>query len=272
MRRGTVLALEGVAKRCWRGERARWLLRRVTLRVAAGEVVSVVAMRSQGKTTLLRMAAGMIAPDEGRVLLGGHDLRGLSDRAHARLLREQIGMAGRVGPGIGVQMLDYLAMRLALGARRQRREVRAEALGALELVGAERCAERHWEELSDWERALVELAQAIAGTPRLLLIDDVLDGLGMRETDELGQLVRALAVERGIGVLMAVSDPEAALCSHRVLSLADGRLSPLSPLPPIEGLPEVAPVPASRAGGREPLENVIEFPPRAARPSVRDAR
>ncbi len=80
-------------------------------------------------------------------------------------------------------------------------------------------------ELSDWERALVEIAQAIAGTPRLLLIDDVIDGFGMRETDELARLVRALAEDHEIGVLMAVSDPEAALCSHRVFSLADGHLA-----------------------------------------------
>jgi ABC-type branched-subunit amino acid transport system ATPase component len=157
-------------------------------------------------------------------------------------------------------MLDYVAMRLAIGRRSRRREVRSRAMEALESVGASRCAERHWGELSDWERALVELAQAIAGTPRLLLIDDVLDGLGMRETDELARLVRALAEDHEIAVLMAVSDPEAALCSHRVLSLADGRLSSLSPL---------APLPAETIPKRP--ENVIDFP-RSPEPSLRDAR
>jgi ABC-type lipoprotein export system ATPase subunit len=223
-----LLSLEGIGKRYRRGELTCWLLRRVSLEVEVGEVVSVVAMRSQGKTTLLRIAAGMDTPDEGRVRLGQDDLEGLSDRAHARLLREQIGWAGRLGPRIGVSMLDYVAMRLAIGGRSRRREVRARALEALERVGVERSAERRWEELSDWERALVELAQAIAGAPRLLLVDDVLDGLGMRETEELARLVRALAGELRIGVLMAVSDPEAALCSHRVLSLADARLTTIS--------------------------------------------
>jgi ABC-type lipoprotein export system ATPase subunit len=250
-----LLSLEGVGKRYRRGERSHWLLRRATLELAMGEVVAVVAMRSQGKTTLLRIAAGMVAPDEGRVLFAGRDLDGLSDHAHARLLREQIGLAGRLGPGLGVRMLDYVAMRLAIGGRSRRREVRSRALEALELVGAENCAERHWEELSDWERAL-----AIAGTPRLLLVDDVLDGLGMRETDELARLVRALAEDHEISVLMAVSDPEAALCSHRVLSLADGRLTPMSPLPPL---------PADATA--ENRENVIDFP-RSLEPTLRDAR
>ncbi|MGH2852608.1 MAG: ATP-binding cassette domain-containing protein [Solirubrobacteraceae bacterium] len=220
-----LLSLQGVGKRYRRGELTRWLLRGVTLHLDAGEVVSVVAMRSQGKTTLLRIAAGMMAPDEGLVLLGREDLSGLSDPAHSRLLREQVGWAGRGGPGLGVPMLDYVALRLAIGGRTRRREVRSFALAALKRVGMEHSAERRWEDLSDWERALVELAQAIAGGPRLLLIDDLIDGLGARETEEVALLVRALARELGMGVLMAVSDPEAALCSHRVLSLAAGRLS-----------------------------------------------
>ena len=248
-----LLSLQSVGKRYRRGTLTNWLLRDVTLTLDAGEVVSVVGMRSQGKTTLLRLAAGITAPDEGRVLLGQEDLGRLSDPAHARVLREQIGWASRGGPGIGVQMHDYVALRLALGGRTRRREVRSLTLAALERVGMEHSAGRLWEELSDWERALVEIAQAIAGGPRLLLIDDVIDGLGMRETEELERLVLALAVERGLGVLMTASDPEATLCSHRVLSLAGGRLTPMSEAP------------------ERDIANVIDFP-RSRRPDVHGAR
>ncbi len=249
----TLLSFQGLGLRYRRGDLARWLLRSVWLDVAPGEVVSVVALRSQGKTTLLRLAAGMVVPDEGRVLLGGVDLGGLSDAAHARVLREQLGWAGRLGPGLGVQMLDYVALRLALGGRAHRRAVRAVALRALERVGVEHCAERRWGELSDWERVLVELAQALAGAPRLLLIDDLLDGLGARETEEVALLVRSLAEELRLGVLMTVSDPEAALCSHRILSLAAGRLTVLSDV----GAPEPG--------------VVIDFP-HGRPPGLRDAR
>jgi ABC-type cobalamin/Fe3+-siderophores transport system ATPase subunit len=249
----TLLSLQGISLRYRRGDLARWLLRSVWLDVAPGEVVSVLALRSQGKTTLLRLAAGMVAPDEGRVLLGRTDLGSLSDPAHARVLREQLGWAGRLGPGLGMQMLDYVALRLTLGGRSHRRAVRSLALAALERVGVEHCAERRWGELSDWERALVELAQALASAPRLLLIDDLLDGLGARETEEVSVLVRTLAEELGLGVLMTVSDPEAALCSHRVLSLAGGCLTVLSDV-----------------GAQEPGV-VIDFP-HGRPPGLRDAR
>jgi putative ABC transport system ATP-binding protein len=248
-----LLSLRSVGKRYRRGELARWLLRDVSLELDAGEVVSVVAMRSQGKTTLLRIAAGMTGVDEGRVLLGRTDLTGLSDAALSRVLRERIGWAGRGGPGIGMQMLDYVALRLAIGGRRQRRDVQTLALKALERVGMEHCAGCSWEELSDWERALVELAQAFAGAPELLLIDDALDGLGMRETEELGALVHTLARDLGIAVLMSASDVEAALSCDRVLSLTEGRLTSMSESP-----------------GCAP-ENVIDFP-RVERRGRRGAR
>ena len=83
-----------------------------------------------------------------------------------------------------------------------------------------------WESMSDWERALVEVAQAIAGEPALLLVDDVTDALGIRETEELTALLRSLSRELGMGVLMSVSDPQATLLSDRIMTLAGGRLTP----------------------------------------------
>jgi ABC-type cobalamin/Fe3+-siderophores transport system ATPase subunit len=150
-------------------------------------------------------------------------------------------------------MLDYVAMPLLAGsgARANRRSwtgrgrkrpvksVDARARAALERVGAPGCAGELWENISDWERALVEIAQAIAGEPALLLVDDVTDALGIRETEELTALLRALSRELRMGVLMSVSDPQATLLSDRIMTLAGGRLTPAPQSP----------------GG-----NVIEFP------------
>ena len=69
---------------------------------------------------------------------------------------------------------------------------------------------------SDWQRVRVELAQAIAARPRLLLVDDLLHGLGLGKTQEANQLLRELADEIGCGVLMAVSDHTSAAPSDRI--------------------------------------------------------
>jgi putative ABC transport system ATP-binding protein len=208
-----------------------------------------VGSRSQGKTTLLGLAAGLVAPDDGVVRFGGVDLAGLSGREHSRLLREEIGLAGQSGPRLELRMAQYVAAPLLVNRRRRhRRQVLARGVGALERVGMASRARQRWGDLSRWDQALVEIAQGIVGEPRLLLVDDVTDGLGMRETAHITRLLRSLAEEQGMGVLMAVSDGEAALSAHRVFSLSRGRLKAISDQGPRPH--NVIDMPAVRRAGR----------------------
>ncbi len=232
-----LLSLAGVSRGAARGAgRVEGLLTGVSLDVVAGELVAVVGSRSQGKTTLLQLAAGLVAPEDGVVCFGGQDLAGLSEGEHARLLREEIGLAGQSGPRVDLRMAHYVAAPLLVNRRRKhRRQAFARATGALERVGMGSRARQCWGDLSRWDRALVEIAQGIVGEPGLLLVDDVTDGLGMRETAQVTKLLRSLAEEEGMGVLMAVSDGEAALSAHRVFSLSRGRLKAISDQGPRPG-------------------------------------
>jgi putative ABC transport system ATP-binding protein len=245
-----LLRLTDVSKRYRRGSQSLRVLEGASLQVGRGEVVCVLGTRGQGKTTLLRIAAGMESADEGLVSFDGQDLAALSDRELSRLLGRKIAWAGKSGPGIRTRMLDYVAMPLLVGHGEQgrvglrkrwraKRDVDERAMAALERVGAAGCAGQVWESLSDWERALVEVAQAIAGKPALLLVDDLTDALGIRETDELTTLLSALAGESKMGILLTVSDAQATLLSDRIMTLAGGRLT---------------------QGPQAPAGNVIEFP------------
>jgi putative ABC transport system ATP-binding protein len=245
-----LLEITDVSKRYRRGSQSLRVLEGASLQVGRGEVVCVLGTRGQGKTTLLRIAAGMESADTGRVGFEGHDLATLGDRELSRLLGRKIAWAGKSGPGIRTRMLDYVAMPLLVGHGvreqvslrkrwRAKRAVDERAMAALERVGAQACADQEWEGMSDWERALVELAQAIAGEPALLLVDDLTDALGIRETDELTTLLSSLARESKMGVLMTASDAQATLLSDRIMTLAGGRLT---------------------QGPQSPAGNVIEFP------------
>jgi ABC-type cobalamin/Fe3+-siderophores transport system ATPase subunit len=245
-----LLRLTDVSKRYRRGSQSLRVLESASLQVGRGEVVCVLGTRGQGKTTLLRIAAGMESADEGHVSFDGQDLAALSDRELSRVLGRKIAWAGKSGPGIRTRMLDYVAMPLLVGHGEQervglrkrwraKRDVDERAMAALGRVGAAGCAGQEWESMSDWERALVEVAQAIAGEPALLLVDDLTDALGIRETDELTTLVSSLARESKMGVLMTVSDAQATLLSDRIMTLAGGRLT---------------------QGPQAPAGNVIEFP------------
>jgi putative ABC transport system ATP-binding protein len=227
----TLLQMSEVSKRFRRGGRELCVLHEASFELHAGEVLSVLGMRGQGKTTLLRIAAGMESADVGAVRLQGRDLGALSDGELSDLLGTQIAWAGKSGPGMPVRMLDYVAMPLLVGRAKDKRAAYKRAQAALERVGACGCEQADWESISDWERALVEVAQAIAGGPALLLVDDVTDTLGIRETDELTALLRELSRETRLGVLMSVSDAQATLWSDRIMTLSGGRLiqSPQGP-------------------------------------------
>ncbi len=231
---GELLALQGVSKSYRRGGRRLRVLVDVSLEVAAGEVGAVVGSRDEGKTTLLKIAAGIEQPDAGEVRLGEENLTLLADGERSLLLGSEIAWANREGMGVALEVLDYLALPLAMGRGRGRRKTRSLATEALERVGAASCARRRWSELSDWERVLVGFARGIVCGPRLLVLDSVIDGLGMRRTREAGELLLALAAELGCGVLMSSSDLEAALIADRVWSLEGGRLSLLSEQPIVQ--------------------------------------
>ncbi len=202
-----------------RGSQRISVLEEVSLGVAGGEVVAVMGTRDQGKTTLLRIAAGVEQPDRGSARAGGRELKGLKDRELAGVLRTEIGWASREGPGIRARMRDYVGLRLAAGWRWRRRERKLRIAETLDRFGVAECADLRWKELSDWQRVRVELAQAVVSRPRLLLIDDLFCGLGLGKTQEANQLVRELADENGCGVLMAVSDHTSIAPADRVWHL-----------------------------------------------------
>jgi predicted ABC-type transport system involved in lysophospholipase L1 biosynthesis ATPase subunit len=228
------------------------VLEDVSLDLRAGEVVAVLAQRAQGKTSLLRVAAGMQRPDQGDVCFEGQDLWGFSERRRSRLLGGQIGWAGPAVPDLDVPMLANVA--LPLFAAYGKRDAYARAMAALERVGASKCAEQLWESLADWERALVAVARGIAREPKLLLVDDLTASLGLGEADEVARLLDSLAEERGFGVLMSVSDASATGWSGRVATLAGGKLLE-APRPP-EDQGNIIDFPGAGPGGRGPIHGI----------------
>lgn len=222
------LKLEGVSKSYRRGDRRLRVLNGVSLEVHSTDVVAVVGSRDEGKTTLLKIAAGLEKPDSGAVWLSDLDMTRLSDARRSRLLGSEIAWTDRSGPGMRVQMRDYVGLPQAMGRGMGRRQVEALANEALDRVGALGCARQRWEDISNWERVLVGFARGIVGRPKMMFVDDLLDGLGMSKTREAGQLLRSLADELGCGVLVSVCDLEAALIADRVWSFGRGKLKLMS--------------------------------------------
>lgn len=236
----SLLKLESVSRSFWRGKTEIRVLRDASLEVEPGDFVAVYGQRNAGKTTLLKVAAGFEPVDSGCVTLHGDDLALMSRRRFTRLHRDQIGWVEHAGPrSYGLSMRAYVAMPLLgeMGANQAQRR----AGSVLADVGAEDCAERQWDELSDAARMLVAIAHALVRRPDVLIVDDPTVGLGMSDRDLVIGLLRQTADDHGVGILMAVPDMPAMVYADRVHSLGRGRL--VSP------------------DGRAPRpSNILEFP------------
>lgn len=224
MAEGVLLALEGVGKGYRRGRRRWEVLSGVSLTVARGELVGVIGQRGEGKTTLLEVVAGIERADEGRVVFEGRDLTSWSVEERAELLGDRIAWMPLEGAG-EFTVLDYVGLPLAMGRRRGMRDVDDVAMAALRRVGVEERARQCWDDLSNWERVLVAFARGFVGRPSLMVVDDLLDGLGARGTREASGLLRSLAQELGCGVLVAASDLDALMGADRVLCFDGGTLT-----------------------------------------------
>jgi ABC-type nitrate/sulfonate/bicarbonate transport system ATPase subunit len=213
-----LLSITRLRKGYSRGEEWAPVFAHASLEVVRGEIVVVVGGRLEGKTTLLKIAAGVECPDDGAVLLGGRPLAELADRPH------EVRWIDRDGPGFEVKVAEFVGWPLAPRGRGRRQAERA-AAQMLHRVGARDCLGRRWGELSNWQRVLVGLARGFIACPRLVVVDDLLDALGEPATEKASDLLRSLIEESEprCAVLMSVSDMESAMFADRVLTITGKR-------------------------------------------------
>jgi putative ABC transport system ATP-binding protein len=189
----------------------------------AGELAGVWAKARGGKTTLLEVAAGLLAPDRGRVLIDGRDLANLTTRQTSELLHSTIGLATRQGPAVpDLPVANWVALGLMRHVDRRAADQRARQ--ALERVGVGAVAGEPWRNLSDSERIHVAIARAVVCQPKLLLIDDPTAGLDVIERVELLDLLRSIAATTRVAILMPASDMADLQGVETVWSLVDGHL------------------------------------------------
>lgn len=216
-----LLSFDQVVKIYAHGRHRERVLAGISLSVGCSELVVLIGDRRGGKTTLLRIAGAIIAPTSGTVRLEGIDLAGLRRSQREALLTRSVSWCDRHGPGLELEVRDFVALPTFF---RSQGDAYASAERTLAQLGIEDCTRRCWPELSKWEQMCVSLARGIVGRPKLLLADDLLDGIGTLRLLEAGDLLRQVVAETGCTVLLSVSDREAAALADRILRLQDGTL------------------------------------------------
>lgn len=207
------------------GYNGHLVLRETSFRLMPGEVLGLIGPNGAGKSTLIRLAAGFLRPDAGAVRLFGRSPTDWPSRELARLVA-LVPQGAYVPPTFTVWdtvMLGRTPYLSFLGVPQEAdRKATRRALERVEMAGQ---ADRLVGQLSGGERQRVILARALAQEPRCLLLDEPTTHLDIHHQVAVLSLIRRMAVEEGIAVLVVLHDLNlAATFADRLALLSDGRL------------------------------------------------
>jgi len=186
-------------------------VRDVSFDVAAGELVALIGPNGAGKTTCFNLINGQLAPDRGEVRLGGERIDGVRPSAVAhRGVARTFQIAATFA---SMTVRENIELALLAHAQMDRRWIERDALarraaadGILARVGVADLAETHTATLTYGDAKRVELAQALAGAPQLLLMDEPTAGMAVAMRADLMRLAATLAHREELAVLFTEHD------------------------------------------------------------------
>lgn len=201
------------------------ILKNLSLKIQAGEVVSLIGPNGVGKTTLMRAISGVLPLQSGSVEIDNDDLTTMSIADRARLLAV-VPQARRLPPEYSVQQAVLMGRTPYLGwLGNLSKHDYEKANWALERTQISEFAERRVDKLSGGEQQLVLVARALAQDSPVVLLDEPTAHLDLRHQATILDLVHDLARERGLAVLMSLHDLNlVSLFSDNIALLGEGRI------------------------------------------------
>jgi ABC-type branched-subunit amino acid transport system ATPase component len=207
----------------------------VSFEAKRGEVTGLVGPNGAGKSTLFAVLSGLLSPNAGRVLLDGVDVTRSTPERRARkglartfqhpelfvdlTVREHLAVAWRLRNARSRFATDLITGRgLIPRADFAEESAIAELLG---LLGLQETADREAVELPLAKTRLVEIGRALACAPRVLLLDEPLAGLDLRDRERLTEVLTRVAEERGIALVLVEHDIEMVLGVASIVFVLD---------------------------------------------------
>lgn len=204
--------------------------REVAFSLDRGEMLALIGPNGAGKSTVFNMIGGQLRADKGKVLLDGQDITAVSPQQRFRrgvgrtFQVAQTFLSMTVAENVQMALISHRGESRALWGPARRRH-RDEALELLDLVGMGEATERPCSALAYGDVKRVELAIALAGKPKLLLMDEPTAGMAARERAALMDLTASIAASRDIGVLFTEHDMDVVFGhAARVLVLLRGQI------------------------------------------------
>ena len=217
-----MMELEKVTKVYQQGRRSVQAVRGVSVKIEAGEFVSIMGPSGSGKSTLLHLLGALDTPTTGRVFFQGQELRELSDGKRSHLRRTRIGFVFQffnLLPTLTAS--ENVTLPLLLNGMARGKAERL-ALPALERMGLQDRADHFPDELSGGEMQRVAIARALVTEPEAILCDEPTGNLDSNTSKEILTLLRSLPEVGRRAVVMVTHDPRSAAYGDRLLHIRDG--------------------------------------------------
>jgi putative ABC transport system ATP-binding protein len=217
-----LLRLDNVCKNYVTDGQVVHAVENVSLAVKPGEFLALTGRSGCGKSTLLNLAGAMDFPTSGTVWLEGNSTSALDDAGLTRLRREKVGFIFQAFQLLNtLSVIENVELPLLLAGAR---ETRDRAQEQLELVDIGELASRMPHQLSGGQMQRVAIARALVHRPRLLLADEPTGNLDTNTGNLILDLLRRVADERGVAIMMATHSVESARYCDAVVKMRDGRI------------------------------------------------
>ncbi|MDJ0336417.1 ABC transporter ATP-binding protein [Salinibacterium sp. G-O1] len=201
---------------------------RVSLSAQPGTVTGITGPSGSGKSSLLAVAATLIRPDSGRVMIDGVDAAALSRDDATALRRAQIGIVfqqSNLLPALtAVEQLSVMNELGARGSRSRRGKVQARARELLDAVGLADHVDKRPHQLSGGQRQRVNIARALVNEPSVLLVDEPTSALDQERGASIIELILSLTDELNTSTLLVTHDLVHLPRMHATVTMVDGRL------------------------------------------------
>ncbi|MFI8261920.1 ABC transporter ATP-binding protein [Streptomyces sp. NPDC085665] len=211
------------------GESRLTALDRVRLEVPAGTLSAVIGPSGSGKSSLLAVAATLVTPDSGQVVVAGRDTARLSAAEKSALRREEIGIVfqqpnllASLTAAEQLQVMGHLSGRPV-------RTLRRRALELLDAVGLADKADKRPHQLSGGQRQRVNIARALMNEPAVLLVDEPTSALDHERGAAVLDLLVTLTRERSTATVLVTHDHAHLERMDRTSTMTDGRLTRAAP-------------------------------------------
>ena len=201
------------------------VLKDITLEIKNGEFVSIMGKSGSGKSTLLYVLSTMDTRYEGKLYLNSRLVTGLSHNELARIRNQEIGFVFQFHyllPEFSV-LKNVMIPALKLGSK-TRHEIEKDARRQLDVLDIAQLADKKASQVSGGEKQRVAIARALINEPSIVMGDEPTGNLDSKNSDNVFRIMRDLASEKGLSMLMVTHDEDFAARTDRTIYLEDGRI------------------------------------------------